>query len=454
MIIISMFMKKNIFSGLLSLRRYLKNKKRQRCFDFKTVRTNKAQFEKLVKNANIDYQSFLQIIAKETPVCSINDPKEIIEGYSILGLWHDYFGSTIFYKGNFYKGILNSKKNDFERIWATGVLQSLSKSKLIPNVQLTNFYSDDFAYFLKSETISIVPFKIWNKLMIIDSCKFVIKINRYLETKGLELADPHILNIAFTNNGFVYFDLGSFSKFNNMRNDYSIVFDAIVLLIAKESKTSLIAETGYSNEDYSRIGTDDFYYSPEVSNLLNNYIKFNKHHSSLIANKCIKDIFANFKVREEYLDLLFSDAERQDSITNKLKPGILDSFSASSIIGFGKDNFNYLIGITNKSNKRLINIEKDDQRSCLNYRHQQGSNYKIETYCFDYDKQVIAPDIIDSIHSELAILTVFEKNEIINIYKINKIQKYANHILLLISKDNYILNKAFITSKNIAYKII
>ena len=437
-----------------------KSKKKEKAikYRFRAIKCSKKSYKKFVDSAELDYQIFKRKLINNIEHAQIdNKPNIKISDYKILGLWCDFLGSTVFYNGKYYKGILKEKQKEFERMWETGLLQSLSQSSFIPKIKISNYYSDDYVYFIESETINIVPFKIWNTNMIIDSCKFVLKINKYLAEKGYVLFDPHILNIAFTSKGFVYFDLGSFVIRTQQNNDYSIVFDAIVLLTAKESKTSIIAETGYTNEIFSKIGTDSFYFSPEVNFLLKKYKTFNKIHSSIVVNRAIRDIFTNYKVKEQYLDLLFK--QTTTTIISSLRSDfdlndLIKKFNANTIIGFGENNFHLLKSISSNSALRLINIESNDEESCKNYNYQINNDNLIETYCFDFKKQVLSQEIIDSIYSDLAFLTILKLGETVNMFTINKIKKYAKDVVLLMNKNNYEINESFIKNNKINYLII
>ena len=138
-----------------------------------------------------------------------NDAEEYIVPDETVSAIGDQMGRVFRYHGLIYRGIYADSAEDFERLWNTGILQVLAEYRLIPEVRITGYRTDEFALVLGVEQVTIQENMVWSYAMVKDACILITLLKSLLNPFGFTLIDGHLNNVTFHKGNPMFVDIGS-----------------------------------------------------------------------------------------------------------------------------------------------------------------------------------------------------------------------------------------------------
>ena len=215
----------------------------------------------------------------------------------------------------FYRAVKKESCLEFEKLWATGLLQALSYMKMIPDIHVSDYYSDDFPFLLEVGYLPLKMYWQWDLEEQRDMLIFTSVILLLARNLGCEITDPHYANVAFVCDKPIYFDIGSFRKINVLPNSPSsslLVSGFYRLIFASFSNSVLrIREPGRINKYDSRDLSDTLF---EYSFYRAHCLRYHFFHSSKYVYKIYKRIFNKRIIFPEDIVFLFGESERMSEL--------------------------------------------------------------------------------------------------------------------------------------------
>lgn len=115
--------------------------------------------------------------------------------------------------GRIFRRISRKNKNEFLALFRCGLIEELTKKKLIPGMTVIDETNDSEYMIIEEEQIPYVihPYE-WSFYMLYAAGICVLRTNLTALQYGYQLMDPHAYNVVFMGTNPVYVDLGSFEK--------------------------------------------------------------------------------------------------------------------------------------------------------------------------------------------------------------------------------------------------
>lgn len=368
----------------------------------------------------------------------LNKGEVCLEAYSIISkATGDLYGKVIKKNNVYYRAIRSEKREEYNELWKTGLLQGLMINKLIPNMKITNFYIEGFDLVFEIEKVDISYANMWSYSMIKDAMLCTSIIKKVADYFGYYLVDGHSNNLTFFNGRAMWIDVGSIElrrgrdiscgKEMMMTMGYSLLFFSI-------GNSFLSKKLLYDEEDIGgRIfpTTKEDSYREFVAALK----MFKKYHvrSGIRTEIIIHHLFDELNIEPFYIDYLFH-IDMKHSVQNIIDSQINSTAWVSVLYkmnihversaGIGY-NSEYLItdffnsGVCKKG--IILKFDEKDAEECyLNFKKKQ---YPFNVYTYNwmfktYDKYMneVKSDLIyiDDILNNMYVIGHCDMNDIWN----------------------------------------
>lgn len=133
----------------------------------------------------------------------------LIKDLTMMSNNGDQMGKVFLYNGDIYRGIYKERVSDFYNIWDRGILQVLWKYNIIPEIKLTQYYTEEFPLIIQMKKVSIQRNMNWSYLMVRDACCLLVMMYDVLKRFGCTILDGHLNNITFNQGKPLFVDIGS-----------------------------------------------------------------------------------------------------------------------------------------------------------------------------------------------------------------------------------------------------
>ena len=164
-----------------------------------------------------EYEAFINGIIQETeqyrlkekPNLSCTDHPVMIKPANMISMVGDSMGRVFEYEGMILRGIYPGQFDAFKQIYDSGILTVLARHRLIPELTVTDYVTDEFCLVINAEIVSIQESRDWNYAMYRDACILVAELGMILNHFGFTLADGHLNNVTFDHGNPIFVDIGS-----------------------------------------------------------------------------------------------------------------------------------------------------------------------------------------------------------------------------------------------------
>ena len=321
---------------------------------------------------------------------------EDFSGYSILSYNGDRMGKVLGYQNKIYRGIYPKSAESFKKLWGSGLLQVLSKHKMIPETTLTHFSTEDYPIIIHHESVCISPSCSWSYDMIKDAAILICIIKKAAEMVGFTLHDGHLNNVTFDKGCPVFTDIGSFveNKGQYTSCNKEIVFTACYRLLAYHLGNSILNRLQLYDESNNTIWIQPIEYDDltrEYVCLLKQYRRYHRLHSSFKCKSIIRKMFCEKEVLPEYIDLLFPDhPEKNKAIDSNIEADIqtIKSMVKDLLISSCGDiggNQGYIADeLSAYLDCRACALEYDQDSARQTYTRLKKQKRPVDTYMFNY----------------------------------------------------------------------
>lgn len=233
-------------------------------------------------------------------------------GYRILSYNGDAMGKVLAKDGRIFRGIYAESAPWFQKLWDTGLIQTLAKEGLMPETTLTDYATGEFPLILEHQTVEISTAKLWNPAMVRDACITITLVDAVCRRFGYKLIDGHLNNITFAAGKPVFTDIGSIVEDRGQYTAYesSLIFAGGYKLIAARLGNSILDRLQFFDENNNAIWPAPFCYDEatrECRGLLKQYRRWHRWRSSPTANAIIFRLFELGEVEPAYFSLLFEE---------------------------------------------------------------------------------------------------------------------------------------------------
>lgn len=132
-----------------------------------------------------------------------------------LSRGYDNTGRVFWWQGRLFRGITREREQDVRDMFSSGMISELTKKRLIPQTEITNYYTNDYQLVLEHEIIPITTYTHeWSFTILKDSLLLAEELNQLLLKFGFAFDDVGGNNIFFHKGKPVFVDIGSFRKRN------------------------------------------------------------------------------------------------------------------------------------------------------------------------------------------------------------------------------------------------
>lgn len=368
--------------------------------------------------------------------------------FEVLSVVGDAMGKALRKDGEYYRGIYQKSIDDFFAIWNTGIYHALWNNGLIPELQITNLYSDDFPLILKVKTVPISDWSMWSDDMVKDACILIARLKNILNAVDCTLYDGHLNNITFVENRPMLVDIGSIVRIQESGFEEECI----------RSGCFHLAGLILNNSFLSRINTLEstnnmLWIFPDINmtqTLEYRYIvkKFKKLHilrGNHLSRKIVHKLFDLNILEPEYVELLFAfpgvfEIVKEDLI-NKLVEIILELNNVTSVLEIGRSHGS--LGNKLYETSRFLKIQYID---CFESNVDAAYRYKtLNSYVINY-MYPVREDILQILRSDIVVCYyplnesgAFQPIRVSNI--ILNLKKYTKKYIVIVDDRKMSINK-------------
>lgn len=248
----------------------------------------------------------------------------------------DQMGKVFLYKEEIYRGVYTEAAEQFHSIWNKGIIQVLGKQRLIPEVQISEYYTDEFPLILQIKRVHIQKNTMWSYAMVKDACILVSFLNDLLHEFGLTLLDGHLNNITFDKGRPVFIDIGSIIPYRTTAVQEELVFGGIFRLLFGYLGNCMLYRLPSHDSDNNNIFIKPRFFNQltrEYRFCLKEFKRYHWRHGNHRGRKIVHKIFDLYTVMPWDIDVLFPIKSGNIGITLELQK--LNDFRGESIVDIG-----------------------------------------------------------------------------------------------------------------------
>ena len=218
----------------------------------------------------------------------------------------DTYGQTYQSTLSIYRGIFKKTKNDFIKLYTSGLLQELQQKHLIPDFKISKKYNKIYPIILEIKKLSYTEPSYWSPSMLLDAGKTIIKVNQIAKKYGYKLIDSHPFNVMFDEGQAVFVDFGSFISADKCSCFEEEFLKGICApLIMWKTNNSFWAQKLLRRGFYQKITpSEDILSTSMFKSCLN---EFKQNNDSGLIDK----LFLNKEITEEILEKLFKPKQAE-----------------------------------------------------------------------------------------------------------------------------------------------
>ena len=312
--------------------------------------------------------------------------KQPFTGYRILSYNGDAMGKVLKKDGRIFRGIYAESAQWFQKLWDTGLIQTLAKEGMMPKTTLTDFATEEFPIILEHQTVEISTAKLWNPSMVRDACITITLVDAVCRRFGYKLIDGHLNNITFAAGKPVFTDIGSIVEDRGQYTAYesSLIFAGGYKLLAAALGNSILDRLQFFDENNNAIWPAPFCYDEatrECRALLKSYRRWHIWHSSPTANAIIFRLFELGEVEPAYFSLLFADSARtqpeennHETLVNAISSlGVASATVVGGPVTLGQQ-------LHDRLGLRTVVLDHTVQAAKASYAYADG----LSCYCYNY----------------------------------------------------------------------
>jgi hypothetical protein len=248
----------------------------------------------------------------------------------------DQMGKVFSYKGEIYRGVYKENMEDFLLIWNKGVLQVLGKQRLIPEITISEYCTDEFPLILHSKKVCIQKNTMWSYAMVKEACILVSFLNDLLHEFKLTLLDGHLNNVTFDKNRPIFVDIGSIIPYRPTGVQEELVFGGIFRLLFGYLGNCMLYRLPSHDNDNNNIFIQPRFYNQmtrEYRFCLSEFKKYHWLHGNSRGRNIVHKIFDLYTVMPWDIDVLFPVIKENIGITLGLPEW--ENLSEESIVDVG-----------------------------------------------------------------------------------------------------------------------
>lgn len=347
---------------------------------------------------------------------SLPSHPELIVPDSYISMVGDQMGRIFRYKQHIYRGIYEESIPELEQLWNTGILQVLANHRLIPSVNISNYFSDEFPLVLEVEEVTISKNTVWSFAMIKDACKLICFLKVLLDHYGFSLLDGHLNNVTFHHGSPMFIDIGSFTTTPNDGVLTELVFAGVYRLAFGFIGNSLMYRLPTHDND-----NENIFVLPRSHNLMareyHNALKVLKRYfrvrGTSFQRSLVHRIFDLNVFEPQDIEALFpvpSDPQDETVITNLITSGN----ALTSHLNLSQNPSVLMIGGSYGVLEEAILKENEDiQFKCMDYiehrldlcymllkNHHANTQYYLYNYIYLQEHQIqeVKSDIVIAVN--------------------------------------------------------
>jgi len=307
---------RNIWAIMRSIARHIEGKKKDRIHysvvekkDYKKTKQHYSSLKNEIISDIYNSKEHLNLLPLVDRWGSV-----YINNIQMLSNNGDQMGKVFSYNGEIYRGFYNESAKDFARIWNEGVLQCLWKRGLIPELEISQYYNEEFPLIVHTKKVYIQKNTNWSYAMIRDACILVAFLNDILREFNCTLMDGHLNNVTFNNGRVMFVDIGSIIPFRFTAVQEELVFCGLFRLLFgflgncmlyRMPVFDMSSGTAFVEPRFYNQMTRDYRYC------LSQFKKYHLIHGNwkllLLAYKC----FDLYHVHPEDIEVLFPISEQK-----------------------------------------------------------------------------------------------------------------------------------------------
>lgn len=213
-------------------------------------------------------------------------------------------------KGMIYRGIKKGCEDIIFHKFECGLIPELLKKKLIPNVKITNYFSDDFDLILEVEKLNIIEPKYWTFSMVKDAAIHILYVNQIANKYKYQLIDAHLFNVTFRSCRPIFFDIGSFVPYTKeIAEGFLAEFKrTLAVLLLMNIRDIYFARKLLTEPETLYVRTEPQQFienTPTFLNALSVFKKYHRENSSKEFNLLLDELFEKNTFEPEYVDKIF-----------------------------------------------------------------------------------------------------------------------------------------------------
>lgn len=375
------------------------------------------------------------------------DPRQL----SMISNNGDYMGKVFSYNGEIYRGLYKRALDDFFLIWGKGVLQVLGKHLVIPEVTISEYYTDEFPLIIHTKKVSIQKNTLWSYAMVKDACILVSFLNDLLHEFGLTLMDGHLNNITFDKGRPVFVDVGSVIPYTPTAVQEELVFGGVFRLLFGYLGNCMLYRLPSHDNDNSNIFIEPRFYNQmtrEYRACLGAFKKYHWLHGNRRGRNIVHRIFDLYSVFPWDIDVLFPVKPEKSGTSLELENG--GDFIGESIIdiGGGAEIIKCVLKTSNSIKKiKFIDFLEKRLDDTYNQFKSLGMDSVFALYNYIYAQN---GPVLDSLRSATVLcVDPFKNNASFHgvnadtiAYALNRLGKEGVVVVFMDERDVDILNKA------------
>lgn len=374
--------------------------------------------------------------------------KVLFTDYTVLSINGDEIGLALKRGKNFYRGIYNESLEKFNYVWKKGILQALAEYKIIPHLEITNFYTDDFPIIVRTETVTISRPDSWSFLMIKDACILIACLKNILNACGCTLLDGHLNNITFHNGHPMFLDIGSIIPLRESGFQEETVFTGCFHLLCLQLGNSMLSRMNLCDIDNNNFWLLPRNYGPlmtEYRFCIRRMRKIYRIKSNRLGRRLFREVFILNCIAPESLDLLFPCFEAEvtsnydaclEDLYLVIEKKAVDAATITDVGGTGGKVIKNIIQNTRLSSG--VYIDGEERLLDLAYsRHTPQLYTYLVNYIYPYDSivlQNIQADVVLCI-DPTANTKSFQKFDISTVFK--KLCSISNKYIVIVFYPNH-----------------
>ena len=282
----------------------------------KTRRIGRAEYQSVKQN----YETFIDEVIAETEQYrnsvnpSLSRPEHPIRigNYEPVSMVGDSMGRVFRYEGKILRGIYSEQFDAFKQIYDSGMLTVLARHRLIPEVTVTDYVTEEFGLVLGVETVQIQDSRDWTYAMYKDACILVSVLGKILHHFGFTLVDGHLNNVTFDHGNPMFVDIGSIITGTGTGYRTELLFAGIYHLVFGFIGNSMLYRMVTHDDNNGNI-----FVFPRSYNLMAREYQMaagvmKRHylfHGSFVQNRMVHRMFAFHEYDAWDIDLLFPITE-------------------------------------------------------------------------------------------------------------------------------------------------